>query len=235
MPRKGQLRVMGDVAHEAASDASPAARRRALSEWARNCPGASRAMRDFLCVLAKHADARGECYPHQSTIAAELRCKVRAVQYLVARARDRGWIEVVANARGKHSRGNVYRLMPSWAPSIFYPGAFTTTGGNVYCLMPSWAPVNPQLLRLSICQSCACPLPYMNLKVLTARAHEPPPLEPPRERGIDSPSGSRCREADSLRSSDGEAGPGLRKHREALAAMKEALRASTKERGSPHE
>lgn len=116
MPRQAFLPVLADVARAVAPDPrlDPSARRSALERWASTLPGASPAMRRFLGFLAP-LSARNrdlEAFPHQETIAAALGCKVRAVQYLVARARVHGWLEVQGRA---HGRGNVYRLLPPWS------------------------------------------------------------------------------------------------------------------------
>ena len=128
MPRQGSLRVLADVAGSLAPrpQVDPAAREKALERWAQSLPGASPAMRAFLEYLAglvaRYPNPELECFPEQTTIAAALGTarrpkSIRAVKYLVARARAEGWIEVRPRAHGREKRINGYRLLPPWAPA----------------------------------------------------------------------------------------------------------------------
>ena len=208
MPRQGSLRVLADVAGSLAPrpQVDPAAREKALERWAQSLPGASPAMRQFIAYLAglvaRYPNPELECFPAQKTIAAALGTRrgpksIRAVQYLVGRARDKGWIEVVPSAYGRTRRINGYRLLPPWAPA-------------------RQQELMPQQLRHWKGESCAIPF-LINTKVETApaptRAKEPAPLPsgscptepaPPPDARLPagqeregSPSGSPCHRAGS--------------------------------------
>jgi len=60
------------------------------------------------CVLVRHAQRETQrAWPHETTIAREVGCSVRTVQYSIAKLRCMGLIHV----QKMHGRGNVYTLM----------------------------------------------------------------------------------------------------------------------------